>query len=74
MSASCVKSWGLVCKSTFNFEETCRWESWRVPERAKMRGMKSSGDVGGGVGGGVLVEGERGCVGMRQVRGASLWM
>ena len=42
MSASCVANSGLVCNKTFNFEEMWRWESWRAPERAKMRGMKSS--------------------------------
>ncbi len=39
MSASCVASDGLVCRSTFRLEDMWRWESWRAPERAKMRGM-----------------------------------
>ena len=64
-----------MCKRTFSFEEMWRWESWRAPERANMRGMKSSfvAEMGVVVG---VVEGEvvRGWVGMRQVRGASLWM
>lgn len=74
MSASWVKSSGLVCNRTFSFEEMWRWESWSAPERANMRGMKSSfvAEVVVVV---VVVEGEvRGWVGMRQVRGASLWM
>ena len=72
MSASWVRSSGLVCKRTFSFEEMWRWESWRAPERANMRGMKSSFVADVVV---VGVEGEvRGWVGMRQVRGASLWM
>ena len=69
---------GEVWRRTFSFEEMCRWESWRAPERANMRGMKSSFVVVMGVVVVVLVDGEdgveRGCVGMRQDRGASLWM
>ena len=71
ISASWVASSGLVCNSTFNFGDICRCESCRAPERANMRGMKSSVVE-------EVVEGEdiwvevRGCVGMRQVKGASL--
>lgn len=73
MSASWVANSGLVCNNTFNFGDMCKCESWRTPERANMRGIKSSVVE-------EVVEGDdiwvdvRGCVGMRQVKGASLWM
>lgn len=42
MSASWVASSGLVCRSTFILGDTCKCESCRAPERANIRGIKSS--------------------------------
>ena len=41
-SASWVASSGLVCRSTFSFGDICKCESCSAPERANIRGIKSS--------------------------------
>ena len=77
MSASVPSRSGLVWSRTFNCGLTCKWLSCRVPLNANIKGIKVSVELAG-------CEAEElwsmasaednGWVGIRHVRGASLWM
>lgn len=67
---------GVLCKRRFKCVEMCKCESCKVPARAKIKGTYSCLNSGG------MEEVEAGCgwmcaggrEGIRQDRGASLWM
>ena len=74
-SWGCRWCFGVEWRRRLRWVEMWRWESWRVPARAKIRGTYSWRNSAGR---GLLACGGWMCAGgregIRQERGASLWM